>query len=206
MVLSKYYQKIISEFITKNFYDLFNILCYSKEIIFEEITKIMIIINTYTPTKMQLILQYTKNIIFYLIKLILILPLKYLIINVVNKIYPIKDIKSKFIEISNNDKIMTKKQWEIYIETLHNKEDKDYFDIIIISGIDKIKLALKTYFVCNKMKNYKIITYEKFVDILKLKLGSNSVELKYRETTNSLFVSIFNDKGKYRKLYYFDDY
>lgn len=144
-----------------------------------------------------------------------------LILPIVDTCYPIFDIEKKFdmivankykhvddIDNSNNDDSnssddLTQEKWNNYIVYL-NKIDKsnyDMFDIIITQKLQQINYDITI--AINRASDSKSITYGMFYSKLFVLLG-DSINIKYRYTTNSLFVGIFGDQGPYRKFKYYD--
>ena len=131
-------------------------------------------------------------------------PFIFILIQIINTLYPIHCIENKYNKITfNND--LTQIHWNMYMMFLKNssnlsKSSFDMFDILIQQNIEKINFDITVAITRSVDKSLSfIIFYNKLKKIL-----GDAIDIKYRYTTNICFKSIMNDDGPYRRFYLYD--
>jgi hypothetical protein len=161
-----------------------------------------------------------KNYIFNIV----IAIISFLILPVVETLYPVFDIEKKFdlilklnkpkhLNNFNNsinyeeyyDIELTQDVWNTYIMYLQ-KTDKskfDLFDILISQKIEQINFTV-TLAINRSDIIPRCITYGDFYNKLLHILGE-AINIRYRRTQNKLFFSgVFGDDSPYRRFKYYD--
>lgn len=149
-----------------------------------------------------------SNILKYMIRLF--------VIPIIDTLYPVIDLETKFDQIilegppclvPDSEIELTQERWNFYVLHLSRlskdpKLDKDMFDILIMQKIDDINFEI-TMSISKSETEPKYITYALFRSKL-LKILGDAIDIKYRHTTNRMFIGIFGDQGAYRRFKYHD--
>jgi len=181
-------------------------------------------INKYIYHYTNIGIQKLKTLCYDMIKNIV----RYFVIYpIVDTIYPIFDIKTKFDSITANENTyykignciikddifthgeLTQDMWNRYLFELHKKEKVEYdmFDIMIDQQFNHVNFWI-TLAINRACSTPRQIPYAVFYTELKNILGE-AIDTKYRlvKSGNKLFfVGIFGDDGIYRKFKYFDTF
>lgn len=158
---------------------------------------------------------YNRFVIKHYIRSIITILVRFLIIPVIETLYPVFDIELKFDQIHKlyktnkgeeySDIELTQNMWNSYIMYLQ-KTDKskfDLFDILISQKIEQINFAI-TVAINRSDTNPRCISYGLFYNKLLHILGE-AVNIRYRITKNKIFfVGIFGDDSPYRRFRYYD--